>query len=44
MNCLQQKTRANQENYKEERTDATKVCKQKKKLWLNNKIFQIRLS
>jgi hypothetical protein len=30
MNCLQQKTRVNQEHYKEERTDATKVCKQKK--------------
>jgi hypothetical protein len=39
MNCLQQKTRANQEHYTEERTDATTVCKQKKKLWLNNKIL-----
>jgi len=33
MKCLQQKTRANQE--------ANSVCKQKKGLWLNNKIMQI---
>ena len=29
--CLQQKTGANQECYKEKRTQANKVCKQKKK-------------
>jgi hypothetical protein len=38
MKCLQQKTRANQEHYKEQRTGATKVSI--KKLWLNNKIIQ----
>ena len=43
MKCLQQKTKANQEHYKENRTDVTKLCKQKKKLWLNSKIMQFML-
>jgi len=39
MKCLQQKTRTNQEHYKEKRRN--KVCKQRKKLWLSNKIIQV---
>jgi hypothetical protein len=41
MKCLQQKTRANEEYYKEKRKEANKVRKQTKKLRLNNKIMQI---
>ena len=41
MNCLQQKTRANQEHYKEERTDATKVCKQKRTYSLTTKYCKL---
>jgi hypothetical protein len=34
-------TRANEEHYKEKRKEVNKVCKQKKTLWLNDKIMQI---
>jgi hypothetical protein len=40
--CLQKRTRANQEYYSQRRRDANKVCKQNKKIWLNNKIKQIQ--
>jgi hypothetical protein len=49
--CLQTRTRASQEYYSQKRINANKVfihsfihsfmCKQKKKIWLNNKIKQI---
>jgi hypothetical protein len=39
--CLQKRTRANQEYYSHKTRDANKVCKQKKKIWLNNKIKQV---
>jgi hypothetical protein len=39
--CWQKRTRANQEYYSQKRRDANKLCKQKKKIWLNNKINQI---
>jgi hypothetical protein len=38
--CLQKRTRANQEYYSQKRRDANRVCKQKKKIWLNNTIKQ----
>ena len=39
--AIQTKTRATQEVYKKLRTDAKRVCKQKKKHWINNKIKEI---
>jgi len=34
--CLQTRTRTNQEQYTQAREEATKICKEKKKQWLNN--------
>jgi len=39
--CLQKRTRANQEQYTQARKEANKICKEKKKQWLNNRIKQI---
>jgi hypothetical protein len=39
--CLRKRTRANQKYYTQKRRDANKLCEQKKKIWLNNKIKQI---
>jgi hypothetical protein len=38
---MQIKTRANQEYYNSKRLEANKICRIKKKEWLNNKISQI---
>ena len=38
---MQIKTRANQEYYKYKRLETNKICRMKKKEWLNNKISQI---
>jgi len=37
-NCLQRRTRATQEEYEEKRRIATKICRNKKKQWLINRI------
>jgi len=39
--CLQITTRATQEEYEEKRRIATKICRNKKKHWLNNRIKEI---
>jgi len=39
--CLQKRTRANQEQYMQVRKEANKICKEKKKQWLNNRIKQV---
>ena len=39
--CLQKRTRANQEQYTQARKEANKICKEKKKEWLNNRIKQM---
>jgi len=39
--CLQRRTRATQEEYEKKRNIATKMCRNKKKQWLNNKIKEI---
>ena len=39
--CLQKRTRANQEQYKQARKEANKICKEKKKQWINNRIKQV---
>ena len=39
--CLQRRTRATQEEYEKKRNIATKICRNKKKQWLNNKIKEI---
>jgi len=39
--CLQKRTRANQEQYTQARKEANKICKEKKKQWLNNRLKQI---
>jgi hypothetical protein len=39
--CLQRRTRATQEEYEEKRRMATKICRNKKKHWLNNRIKTI---
>ena len=36
--CLQKRTTANQEQYTQARKEANKICKEKKKHWLNNRI------
>jgi hypothetical protein len=38
---LQKRTRANQEQYVQARKEASKVCKEKKKQWLNNRRKQV---
>jgi hypothetical protein len=38
---LQVKTRASCEIYKTKRTEANRVCREKKRIWLNNKTKQI---
>ena len=39
--CLQRRTRATQEEYEEKRRVAMKICRNKKKHWLNNRIRRI---
>jgi hypothetical protein len=39
--CLQRRTRATQEEYEEKIRMATKICRNKKKHWLNNRIKTI---
>ena len=39
--CLQKRTRATNKQYKQARKEADKICKVKKKQWLNNKIEQV---
>ena len=39
--CSQRRTRATQEKYDKKRNIATKICRNKKKQWLNNKIKEI---
>jgi YesN/AraC family two-component response regulator len=39
--CLQKRTRANQEQYKQARKEANKICKEKKKQWVNNRIKEV---
>ena len=39
--CLQKRTRATQEQYKQARKEADKICKVKKKQWMNNRIKQV---
>ena len=39
--CLQKRTRANQEKYTQARKEANKICTEKKKQWLNNRLKQI---
>jgi hypothetical protein len=41
---LQRRTRGIHEYYSQKRRDANEVCRQKKKIWLNNKIKQIEES
>jgi L-rhamnose mutarotase len=40
--CLQKRTRANQEQYKQARKEANKICKEKKKQWINNRIKEVK--
>ena len=42
--CLQKRTRANQEQYTQARKEVNKICKEKKKQWLNNRIKTNRRS
>jgi len=37
---LQVKTRATREIYEAKRTEANKICREKKRIWINNKIRQ----
>ena len=39
--CLQKRTGANQEQYKQARKEANKICKEKKNQWINNRIKQV---
>jgi len=39
--CLQVKTRATREIYETKRTEANRVRREKKRIWINNKIKQI---
>ena len=39
--CLQKRTRLNQEQYEQARKEANKICKEKKKQWINNRIKQL---
>ena len=39
--CLQRRTRATQKEYEKKRNTATKIYRNKKKQWLNNKIKEI---
>jgi hypothetical protein len=39
--CLQKRTRANQEQYTQARKEANKICEEKKKQCLNNRIQQV---
>ena len=39
--CLQKRTRANQEQYKQVRKEANKICKEKRKQWINNRKKQV---
>jgi hypothetical protein len=39
--CLQKRTRANQEQYIQATKEANRICKEKKKQWLNNRIKQV---
>jgi len=43
MKCLQQKTRANQEHYKEKRKEPNKVCKQKINYGITKLCMQMKL-
>ena len=38
---LQAKTTASHEIYKMKRTEANRVCRERKRIWINNKIKQI---
>jgi hypothetical protein len=38
---LQAKTRATREIYEMKRTEANRVCREKERIWINNKIKQI---
>jgi len=40
--CLQRRTRATQEEYEKKRRMATKICRRKKKHWLENRIKAIK--
>jgi hypothetical protein len=39
--CLIRRTRANLDNYSQKRTKANRICRRKKKEWLDNKIKEI---
>jgi hypothetical protein len=39
--CLIRRTRANLDNYQQKRTKANRICRRKKKEWLDNKIKEI---
>jgi hypothetical protein len=39
--CLQKRTQANHEQYRQTRKEANKICKEKKKQWINNRIKQV---
>jgi hypothetical protein len=39
--CLQKRTGAIQEQYKQARKEADNICKMKKKQWINNRIKQV---
>jgi len=41
---LQVKTRATREIYETKRTEANTICREKKRIWINNKIRQIEAS
>ena len=38
---LQVKTRASREIYETKRREANRVCREKKRIWMNNKIKQL---
>jgi hypothetical protein len=38
---LTKRTRANQEQYMQARKEANKICKERKKQWINNRIKQV---
>jgi hypothetical protein len=39
--CLIRRTRANLDNYQQKRTKANRICRRKKKEWLDNNIKEI---
>jgi len=41
---LQVKTRATHEIYEAKRTEANRICTEKKRIWINNKIRQIEVA